>query len=129
MKDGRFNSTKFRGKRCELSASNRHPHAIILSNQKPNVKALSFKRWRVGYVEYKDSKIVWYKVMITDACVVLPSLKNFATRKAETFSSLIEGVEIEKKVLLEKRLEAMTLCNYKNYIRKENCIYFLLLTT
>lgn len=61
LKDGRFNSTKFRGKRCKLSSSNEHPHVIILSNKKPNIKGLSYKRWRVGYVDKKDSPIVWYK--------------------------------------------------------------------
>lgn len=59
LKDGRFNSSKFRNKRCKFSHS---PHVIIFSNKKANVNGLSYRRWRIGYVEEKMSDIQWFRV-------------------------------------------------------------------
>ena len=75
LKDGRYNTTKFRGRRVRASSDTPHPHVIIMSNCKPaNFLGLSIKRWRLGYIKDSASPIEWYKLSDDLQEVPLPEL-------------------------------------------------------
>ena len=75
LKDGRYNSTKFRGRRVRASVDSPHPLVIIPINCKPaHFLGLSVKRWRLRYIKDSASPIEWFKLSDDLQEVHLPEL-------------------------------------------------------